>query len=265
MARALMSYVALAGGLASLAWMADRLEATPAARLDPWPMEAAPLVVVDAGHGGHDGGAVAGGTIEKNLALDLALRLLDQLKAHGLRVKMTRDTDVFIPLEDRSAQADPSEADAFVSLHLNTSPAPEVSGIETYCRDHKPLSVSRAQSGQEPPGTAPQEEKYGRLLAESVQRHACLATQAANRGIKQRNYAVVAQSRVPAALIECGFLTHPAEAARLKTADYQTRLTAGIAAGIAQFVKAQRVRLGPGRPLISTVPLTRDEVESPTP
>lgn len=223
----------------SLVWLSRTLEAVPEIRLGPWDLSGTPLVVVDAGHGGHDGGAVAGGTIEKDLALTLAQHLRDRLVAQGMRVKMTRQDDTFLPLEERAAIANEAGAAAFISLHLNTSASKEVSGIETYYTERKALSVQRAlQARLGLAGEGGVQDQRGHWLAESLQCHAVQATKAENRGTKQRNYAVVSRTQVPAALIECGFLTHPAEAARLKEAGYQEKLIGGIAAGLAEFLKA---------------------------
>lgn len=241
-ARGAASYAALLGGLASAAWLSAKMDTLPQPHLGPWDLQKIPLVVLDAGHGGHDGGAVAGGTLEKKLALELTLRLREELLALGLRVKMTREADVFLPLEERAAIADQNEADVFVSLHLNTSASAEVSGIETYYTENKSLSAQRSlQSRYGLPG-GPIQDQRGGWLAACLQRHACRSTQATDRGIKQRNYAVVSQTQVPAALVECGFLTHDQEATRLKQGDYQKRLTASLAAGIAEFLKIQRGR-----------------------
>lgn len=236
--RGAASYAALLGVLISLGWLSRTLEAVPEVKLSPWDLHGIPLVVVDAGHGGHDGGAVAGGTIEKELALTLSLQLRDLLVAQGLRVKMTRHTDVFLPLEERAAIANETGAAVFISLHLNTSAAREVSGVETYYTEQKALSVQRALQSRLGLGNGAVQDRRGHWLAESLQRHACLMTHAENRGIKQRNYAVVSRTQVPAALVECGFLTNPEEAARLKKTEYQQKLVAGIATGIAEFLKA---------------------------
>lgn len=257
-----MSYLALAGGFGSLIWLSQQLEAVPQVRLTAW--EVAPLVVVDAGHGGHDGGAVAGGAIEKNLALDLALQLRQELLRLGLRVQMTRETDVFLPLEERAALADRVQAAAFVSLHLNTSAASEVSGIETYYTEQKSLPVVRALQTRLGLTSPTVSDQRGRWLADHLQRHSCLTTQAENRGIKERNYAVVSQTQVPAALIECGFLTHATEASRLKQAAYQARLITGIAQGLAEFLKIQQAQ--PLRGVKASVegPDKPRETETPT-
>jgi N-acetylmuramoyl-L-alanine amidase len=230
--RSAASYGALAVAVTALGWLALRLEAVPKVQIRPWELESAPLIIVDAGHGGQDGGAVAGGLIEKNLSLTLARQLRDHLQDLGLRVKMTRDSDVFIELAERSQIAAEAKAALFVSLHLNTSETPSVSGIETYYAEQKSLAARRTEKGT-------RGRNASERLARSLQQQACLAAKAEDRGIKAKNYAVVTHTPCPAVLIECGFLTHAEEVAKLKRADYQKDLTRGIAAGVAEFLKTQ--------------------------
>jgi len=226
------SYSALAGVVLALGWLARSLEALPAVMIRPWELDSAPLVIVDAGHGGQDGGAVAGGLIEKNLSLTLAQKLRDQLQDLGMRVKMTRDRDVFIELEERSQIAKQAKASLFVSLHLNTSETTSVHGIETYYAEQKSLSARGGQGGS--PGRNASE-----WLARSVQLQACLGSKAEDRGIKAKNYAVVTHTPCPAVLVECGFLTHADEVAKLKQSEYQAALTQGIAKGVVEFIQSQ--------------------------
>lgn len=230
--RSSASYLALAGVVLALGWLSRSLEAVPAVRIRPWELDSAPLVIVDAGHGGQDGGAVAGGFIEKNLSLTLARQLRDQLHELGLRVKMTRDRDVFIELEARSQIAKKAKATLFVSLHLNTSETASVQGIETYYAEQKSLSARRSPSGS-------RGQHASEWLARSVQLHACSGSKAEDRGIKAKNYAVVTHTPCPAVLVECGFLTHVDEVAKLKRSEYQLALAQGIARGVVEFIKSQ--------------------------
>ncbi len=235
MARSSASYAALLGVVMALGWLARSLEAVPAVLIRSWDFDSAPLVIVDAGHGGQDGGAVAGGLIEKNLSLILARQLRDQLQELGLRVKMTRDQDVFIELGERSQIAKEAKATLFVSLHLNTSEAASVQGIETYYAEQKSLSARQGQSGNSG-------RNVSEWLARGVQLQACLGSKAENRGIKAKNYAVVTHTPCPAVLVECGFLTNVDEVKKLKSPDYQTSLTKGIAKGVVEFIQTQPVR-----------------------
>ncbi|MDZ4288637.1 MAG: N-acetylmuramoyl-L-alanine amidase [Prosthecobacter sp.] len=249
---ALASLLALAGSFVALAWLAVRLERTPEVWLNPWAGSAGgtPLVVVDAGHGGHDGGAVANGLVEKDVALDLAKALRHQLELRGIRLKMLRQKDVFLPLEERSSGTNEAEAAAFVSLHLNTSvAAPEVAGIETYFTRRKSLAARRPAADAHF-----LQDDRGEWLARSIQQNACRMGKAENRGVKEKSYAVVTHTVCPAVLVECGFLTNAAEAARLKQQDYRDHLTAGIAQGVAEFLKTQAVNSQRGiQPMPSTL------------
>ncbi|WP_078815460.1 N-acetylmuramoyl-L-alanine amidase family protein [Prosthecobacter debontii] len=259
--RGTLSYLALGAVFLTLGWLSDRLEAVPGIQLNPWQMDA-PLIVVDAGHGGHDGGAVAGGALEKELALKLALDLRGQLLAHGMRVKMTRESDVFLPLEGRAAIANDLQADAFISLHLNTSANPDVSGIETYFTEHKTLAAQRALQARWKLTSSAVKDLRGRWLAASIQQQLCTLTQAVDRGIKERNYAVVTRTQVPAVLVECGFLTHPDEAAKLKQADYQKQLIQGISTGLRHFLQARQNQPGKGIEALSDPALAATQEEA---
>ncbi len=229
--RSCVSYLALGGSLAALGWLSLNLEAVPGVQIPRSELERVPLVIVDAGHGGHDGGAVAGGVIEKDLSLMLAGQLQDQLKKSGIRVRMTRDKDRFLELEERCRVAAESNADAFVSVHLNTNPATEIQGIETY--------FSSAQSLMARPARAADRAKKlgsGEQLARTIQRHACSSTKAEDRGAKDSQLIVVMRTPCPAALVECGFLTNADEVRRMKRKDYQQLLVTGIAEGVVDFL-----------------------------
>jgi N-acetylmuramoyl-L-alanine amidase len=232
-AQTLVAFAALGGSAMSLVWLERQNTVLPSPTAPRWD-ETAPLVIVDAGHGGHDGGAVANGIIEKNLALDLARRVKRELEAAGLRVRTTRDTDVFLSLEDRAAFAAKHGAAAFVSVHLNTDGAgSDAEGIETYFAESKPLSSRQFPASQD--NTAPSSADF----ATAVQRMVCANTQAQNRGTKARSYAVVAQAACPAVLVECGFITSEGESARLKRESYRDQVAAGIAQGVALFLQTQ--------------------------
>lgn len=227
-----VSFLALGGAVTALGWLGLRLETVPEVHLPSWDEAGTPLVVVDAGHGGHDGGAVANGLIEKNLSLTLARQLRDHLAAAGLRVRMTRESDRFLELEERCQIATEAKADLFVSLHLNTSAAAEVKGIETYYCAGQSL-IRRAAVAERSAKITAQSER----LASVIQRRVCAHAKAEDRGIKDSQLIVVRHTTCPAALVECGFLTHADEAQRLKSADYQAELTRGISAGVVEFLR----------------------------
>lgn len=225
----LAAFAALVGSAMSLVWLERQTASIPLPALPRWD-ETAPLVIVDAGHGGHDGGAVANDIVEKNLALELARRLKRELEAAGLRVRMTRDSDVFLSLEERAALTARLKASAFVSVHLNTDgEGSAAEGIETYFADSKLLSARQT--------SAPRSSAD---FAEQVQRMVCASTKAENRGTKARGYVVISQAVCPAVLVECGFITNAEEAARLKRPDYGDKVASGIAQGVAVFLQARQ-------------------------
>lgn len=240
------AFLALGGSAYSLVWLEQRQAAEPPASLRLWG-ERVPLVVVDAGHGGHDGGAVANGVVEKNLSLDIAKRLKRELEAAGVRVVMTRSGDRFLTLDERAALAGVHGAAAFVSVHLNTSgEGSEAEGIETYFSESKGLSarlMAVAGGGQE------RAEEGGAEFAATVQRLVCETTRAVSRGTKARDYAVVARAACPAVLVECGFITSERESVRLKQVSYRDQIADGIARGVVLFLQTQ----GGGQAVVAAV------------
>ncbi|MBV8900912.1 MAG: N-acetylmuramoyl-L-alanine amidase [Verrucomicrobia bacterium] len=170
-------------------------------------------VVVDAGHGGYDPGGILGlrtDPNEKTVTLAVARRLARILRSQGLRVVMTRNGDVFVPLGQRTAPTYYFRGHAvFVSIHFNAALRPSARGIETYY--YRPDSLG---------------------LAMRVHRAILAATRAEDRYVHWRGFFVVRRSAVPAILCECGFLTNPDESRLADRADYQQRLAGAIAAGI---------------------------------
>jgi N-acetylmuramoyl-L-alanine amidase len=167
-------------------------------------------VVIDPGHGGFDQGGIPGQRVpEKMVALDTAVRLQKLLQRAGLRTVMTRSTDLFVPLSVRSAIAN-SERDAiFVSIHYNASPRSSAHGIETYSENNR-----------------------GAVLAARIQQQLITRVSTENRGVRSAEYYVLRMCRLPAVLVECGFLTNPIEAQLALTSDYREKVAEQIAAGI---------------------------------
>lgn len=234
------SLISLILGVLALGWVSWRLEKVPDLSLPPWEAADAPLVVVDAGHGGHDGGAVANGIVEKALSLQLARLLQEQLAEAGVRVLMTRSTDRYLELEERCQMAAEARAAAFVSLHLNTSSAPEVSGIETYYSSQAGPVFGQLRG-------EPRKAQAAEALARLVQRRAVTSVAAEDRGIKDSQIVVVRRTPCPSVLVECGFLTNKAEAGRLSQKSHQKQLIQGISEGVVEFLKGRPMSLPVGR------------------
>ena len=238
-------------------------EEEPGAKAEPTPRER-PLVMVDAGHGGGDGGAVYHGIIEKNLTLVLAQKLRSELQKLGVDARLTRSKDEYLTLEGRAAMAESARADAFVSVHLNSAgDEAGVQGLETFYSAGKSLQAARKlQAAFRLATITGLRDRRGERLASLVQRHACQSTGASNRGIKERAYTVVHGASCPAILVECGFISNAKEAARLKTAAYQNKLVAGIAKGVVTFLQAQE--LDPARGIeVPAAPTAALEVTGP--
>jgi N-acetylmuramoyl-L-alanine amidase len=167
-------------------------------------------VVIDPGHGGFDRGGIPGQQVpEKMVALDTALRLEKLLERAGLRTVMTRSTDVFVPLSVRSAIANAERDAIFVSIHYNASPRSSAHGIETYSENNR-----------------------GAMLAARIQGRIISGVSTENRGIRSAEYYVLRNCRLPAVLVECGFLTNPTEAQLALTTAYREQVAEQIAAGI---------------------------------
>jgi len=167
-------------------------------------------VVIDAGHGGRDRGGIPGQRIaEKDMTLDVALRLRNLLSASGYRVVMTRSNDVFVPLAGRVAIANSYRNAVFICIHFNATGRTGASGIETYfySRDSLPL-------------------------ASAIHYYVTGGAPSANRGVRRRGYYVLRKTSIPAVLVECGFLTNPTEAAYAQTVSYRQKLAEEIAAGV---------------------------------
>ncbi len=167
-------------------------------------------VVVDAGHGGKDNGAVRRyGPPEKNANLDVAMRLARKLRESQFRVVTTRSTDVFIPLEDRAAIGRAQKNSIFVSIHFNDTRRRGIKGFEVYY--HSPAAYPLAQ------------RVMGQLLT---------IRGAVNRGVHHANFRVLRKAAYPAVLVECGFLSNRTEGSEAGSGAYRDLLADKIAQAI---------------------------------
>ncbi len=175
-----------------------------------------PKIVIDAGHGAHDLGAISKitGVSEKTLTLRTALALRDVLTEKGYEVILTRDWDFYPTNPDRAKMANEVDADIFVSIHYNSATSSKVHGLETFAYN----------------------TPDNNLLAEPVHRSLIASTGANNRGIKVGDKLIVLNStKVPAILVELGFLSNPDEARRVLTESHQEVLVRALAAGIDNY------------------------------
>ncbi len=182
-----------------------------------------PKIVIDAGHGGKDQGAKSPHVkdmIEKDLTLSTA-KLLDRyLTQLGYETIMIRTGDVFIPLDARAEFANANTPDLFVSVHYNSAPNKSAHGIEVYYYKEE---NERSESGK--------------ALAKVVLDNVLSSTHAKSRGIKHGNFAVIRETRMPAILIEAGFLTNREESKLIEDPYYRNRLARGLAQGIREYLK----------------------------
>ena len=196
-----------------------------------------PVVMIDPGHGGADGGMVRNGLIEKDWTLKVGVALAEELKARGHKVALTRDTDTTVPLEQRPVLANAAPRIALLSVHFNAG-TPDAGGVETwYSWPKKPEVMSRLHDSQGVPvaGVRPDD---GQRLAVAVQQAVTGRTGARDRGIKNReDLAMTSRTICPAVLIECGFLSNGSESRKIQDAAYRKKLVQGIADGYEIWLK----------------------------
>ncbi|WP_343225929.1 N-acetylmuramoyl-L-alanine amidase [Luteolibacter marinus] len=166
-------------------------------------------VIIDAGHGGKDKGAYWGGIRESHLTLATAQRLERLLKKKGMKTVMTRRSDVFVSLASRAAIANRYRNSVFVSIHYNAHRNTRFRGVETYCWG-----------------------ATGMKLAGAIQRRLPSRLGTRNRGVKRRQLTVLMKTKMPAVLVECGFLSNPTERGRCRGASYQQTVAQAICDGI---------------------------------
>ncbi len=206
------------------------LERTRAAKSAAKPTETAAAtgslrgwtIVVDPGHGGKDpGGVGVSGVRESDVVLAASLRLKAQLEAQGAKVIMTRNSDVFIELDDRAAIANKANANLFISVHANIAPnSGSAAGIETWVHDE-------GERGNQ-----------SRKLAGAVNNGMVAKTGATNRGVKNESFRVLRTTKMPAVLVELGFLSNASEERKLAQGDYQAKLVSGILTGVLEYAKS---------------------------
>lgn len=196
-------------------------------------------VVLDPGHGGHDKGQVSRYGAEKDFALDVARKLRPILQAKGLRVIMTREGDYFVPLEVRAKIANSARNSIFVSIHFNaTNDDPNATGFEIFSftpRGAPSTSDGRvtASSVNTQPGSS--------VDAQSLALSACIyhsllgQLREYDRGIKRARFAVLRLTKVPAVLIEGGFLTERGESKLISSKDWRAKLAGAIGMGIESY------------------------------
>jgi N-acetylmuramoyl-L-alanine amidase len=220
-------------------------------------------VVIDPGHGGHDPGVRGNGLNESELVLDVSLRLKKLLeKEPGMEVVMTRDTDVFIPLEQRTAIANGHAADLFLSIHANASRNIKAGGIETYFLNFAANPEAEAVAARENSASGQTMHRLpdivraitlnnkideSRDFAAAVQKAMVKSLSSKNRdvqdrGVKQAPFVVLIGASMPSVLAEISFVTHKQEGALLKTSAYRQQIAEALFDAVTKYQKSLKSR-----------------------
>jgi N-acetylmuramoyl-L-alanine amidase len=217
-------------------------------------------IVIDAGHGGHDQGTVGpGGVMEKDVVLDVALRLAKIVQQRmGAEVVLTRSDDTFIPLHERTAIANEHKADLFLSIHANSSPAPEVAGTETFFLNFTNAPDALNVAARENAGS---EKSVGELkdliqtitlndkieeshtfadnIQSAIQANAAKSNAAAhNRGVKRAPFVVLIGASMPSVLAEIGFLSNARDESNLGKPEYRQKVAEALYKGLSQYAQS---------------------------
>ena len=221
-------------------------------------------IVIDPGHGGKDPGAMAFGLKEKNIVLKVAKNLAHHLeKDMNAEVILTRETDQFLSLEERTAIANTNDADLFISLHINAHPSPQVKGFETYFLNLSTNEEAMRVAARENATTAHQMSDLQDILSDIMQNskinessrlaqqvHNSIAAGLAtppytikNMGVKQAPFYVLIGAGMPAILIELAFISNPEDARLLADDTFIDKMTAEISRGILEYTNANTAQL----------------------
>ena len=245
----------------SAAATAQNLAAKIDAKVNTSPIK---RIVIDPGHGGHDTGTIStGGMREKDLVLDVARRLKAYIKNNypDVEVIMTRESDRFVALEERTAIANSKRADLFISIHANASPSRVASGVETFflspdrapaedlqaaARENARVASDKSADKPEPmfaSVTVGNRVSESRELARYIQAGlvrgigAQSPRTAMNRGVKHAPFVVLLGAAMPSVLAEVSFLSNPKDEALLQTGQFRERVAASLYAGLNAYLK----------------------------
>ena len=230
-------------------------------------------IVIDPGHGGKDPGAVGAGRLkEKDVVLDIGKRLRRILRREcNCRVLMTREKDVFIPLEARTAKANTVNADLFISIHVNANNSRRVTGAETYflspARDRMSMNTAARENSMKPNSDSQDMNDLAFILSDmkntdKINESSRMAGKIQkalvarvsqkyklrNNGVKRGMFYVLHGARMPSVLVEAAFITNGKEERKLRSGKFREYLAQGIADGVKNFIRdsgvtvARRVR-----------------------
>lgn len=223
----------------------------------PRPAKEISRVVLDAGHGGHDPGAIGGsGLMEKDVALDVALRAAPLIARElGVSALLTRETDEFVPLDERVARANAFNADLFVSLHCNASHGADGHGVMTFVLDSSRDQVALQVAARENDASEAASTQLARAMSQVMDTSTSRASAGFARllqraslaslgqdypgvwdgGVRQAGFYVLAGAHMPAVLFEMSFISNPTEELRLESPGYRQRLADGVVNAIRAY------------------------------
>jgi N-acetylmuramoyl-L-alanine amidase len=185
-------------------------------------------ILLDAGHGGKDSGAVGNGLLEKDLNLDICKRIETGLKAYeNCEVILTRSTDVFVSLEDRTKKANNNNADVLLSVHINSATKPTAKGFESY-----------VYIGTNSPTVAYQNTMHNEIIK-------AIGKNVDDRGKRQKNLHMLRESKMKAILTENLFISNPADAALLAQDEFRQKLAQGHINGLERFLGLKKTSQPP--------------------
>jgi N-acetylmuramoyl-L-alanine amidase len=230
-------------------------------------------IVIDAGHGGHDDGTIGThGVLEKDVVLDVALRLskLIQDRMTTTEVVLTRSDDTFIPLHERTNIANAKKADLFLSIHANSSPAREVAGTETFFLNFTSSPGALDVAARENAGSErnvgdlrdliqsitlndkiEESRTFAQTVQTAIQAQAARVNPAAhNRGVKRAPFIVLIGAGMPSILAEIGFLSNPRDEANLGKPEYRQKVAEALYKGLAQYALSLS-HFEPARPVVA--------------
>jgi N-acetylmuramoyl-L-alanine amidase len=237
-------------------------EPTPSdSKEEPKVLEKPPkVIVIDPGHGGKDAGAIGNGVVEKEIVLQIALQLSQQLRDMGYTVYMTRTNDTFIELKERTQLANDKLADLFLSIHANSIPKTSdplaTRGVETYYLSPGRSERAKGVAAFENAAAMSEMGEYGKLsflniinsekilashkLAIDIERGVTGVLQkhyanVKNNGAKEAPFWVLVGAQMPAILLEIGYISHPEESAHLANREYQQGIVQGMVEGVTHY------------------------------
>ncbi len=217
-------------------------------------------IVIDPGHGGHDDGTIGPhGVLEKDVVLDVSLRLAKLVQQRmGVEVILTRSDDTFIPLRDRTAIANDHKADLFLSIHANSSPAPEVAGTETFYLNFTSAPGSLDVAARENAGSdktvgelkdliqsitlndkIEESHTFAQDIQNAIDQQAERSNSAArNRGVKRAPFVVLIGASMPSVLAEIGFLSNARDESNLAKPEYRQKVAEALYKGLSQYARS---------------------------